>query len=353
MTFLRLEALGKRYGSVQALGDVTLAVAAGSRTAIVGPSGSGKSTLLRLVAGFDAPDSGRIVLDGQPLAEGALVVPAHRRAIGMVSQDGALFPHLSVADNVGFGLERRDPGRARRIDDLMNMVELRRELRERRPHELSGGQQQRVALARALARSPRLMLLDEPFSALDTGLRDTMRRAVADVLQRAGVASLLVTHDQSEALSFADQVAVLREGRLAQAGSPQSLYFQPMDSATASFLGEAVVLDATIRDGHADCRLGRLPVHGAITDGPSRIMLRPEQLHLRRGSDASAPRGRVTAVEFAGAHSLVHLSLMRGESGTVETEIRLRLPSLDAPSVGEVLGLAVAGRCHVLGTAAG
>jgi iron(III) transport system ATP-binding protein len=353
MTFLRLEALSKRYGSVQALGEVTLAVAAGSRTAIVGPSGSGKSTLLRLVAGFDAPDSGRIVLDGQPLADGALVVPAHRRAIGMVSQDGALFPHLSVADNVAFGLERRDPGRAQRIDELMDMVELRRDLRERRPHELSGGQQQRVALARALARSPRLMLLDEPFSALDTGLRDTMRRAVADVLQRAGVASLLVTHDQSEALSFADQVAVLREGRLVQAGSPQSLYFAPADPLTASFLGEAVVLDASIRAGYADCRLGRLPVQGPAPDGAARIMLRPEQLRLGKraddaGGDAGMLRVRVTAVEFAGPQSIVHLDFADGMGGMTETVIRLRLPSLDLPLVGDVLALAIAGACHVL-----
>ncbi len=163
MTFLAIKNISKHYGQVHALDDIELAVAAGSRTAIVGPSGSGKTTLLRIIAGFEIPDEGQVTLEGQTLADGAAIVPAHRRGIGIVSQDGALFPHLSVAENVGFGMERGAQDRDQRINALIDMVELDRGMLDRRPHQLSGGQQQRVALARALGRKPRLMLLDEPF----------------------------------------------------------------------------------------------------------------------------------------------------------------------------------------------
>ncbi len=191
---------------MHALDNIDLTVAAGSRTAVVGPSGSGKTTLLRIIAGFEIPDAGQVMLEGETLADGPAIVPAHRRGMGIVSQDGALFPHLSVADNIGFGMERGQVDRAEQINALIDMVELDRGMLDRRPHQLSGGQQQRVALARALGRKPRLMLLDEPFSALDTGLRENMRKAVARVLQNAGITTILVTHDQAEALSFADQV---------------------------------------------------------------------------------------------------------------------------------------------------
>ncbi len=224
MSFLSIDKADKRYGAMVALDGVSLEVASGSRTAIVGPSGSGKTTLLRLIAGFEGPDAGRIALDGAVLADGPAIVPAHRRGIGFVTQDGALFPHLTIADNIGFGLERGAADRDDRIRALMRTVDLDPRLLERRPHQLSGGQQQRVALARALARRPRLMLLDEPFSALDTGLREATRKAVAALLQEAGVTTILVTHDQAEALSFADQVAVLREGRLVHyRAAPQAL----------------------------------------------------------------------------------------------------------------------------------
>ncbi|MET0743179.1 MAG: ABC transporter ATP-binding protein, partial [Microvirga sp.] len=238
MILLRIRSLTKRYAAVAALDGFDLDVRAGGRTAVVGPSGSGKSTLLRMIAGFDRPDAGTIVLDGKPLVDGTRGVPAHRRGIGIVAQDGALFPHLSVADNIGFGLARRAAGREATIRDLMRLVDLPLTLLDRRPHALSGGQQQRVALARALARKPRLMLLDEPFSALDPDLRESTRQATIEVLRSADIATILVTHDQGEALSFADQVAVLREGRLAEAGSPQDLYLRPRLRETALFLGD-------------------------------------------------------------------------------------------------------------------
>lgn len=287
MTLLTLQGLRKQFGATRALDDVSLSVAPGSRTAIVGPSGSGKTTLLRIVAGFEAPDTGTVQLGDRMLANGPAIVPAHLRGIGYVPQDGALFPHLCVADNIGFGLARSESGRDARIDELMKMVALDPAMRQRRPHELSGGQQQRVALARALAQRPSLMLLDEPFSALDTGLRAATRKAVARVLSQAGVTTILVTHDQAEALSFADQVAVMRAGRLVQVGSPHDLYQRPIDAATASFMGDALVLRGQAADGWIDCALGRLRCDDSARSGLVEVMWRPEQLDVVVDSDRS------------------------------------------------------------------
>jgi iron(III) transport system ATP-binding protein len=358
MTLLVLQDLAKRYGPVRAVDGISLSVARGSRTAIVGPSGSGKTTLLRLIAGFERPDAGTITLDGAMLADGPDAVPAHRRGIGIVSQDGALFPHLSVADNIGFGIERGREGgsaaRQQRITALLDMVELDRAMLVRRPHELSGGQQQRVALARALARKPHLMLLDEPFSALDTSLRETMRKAVARVLQTAGITAILVTHDQSEALSFADQVAVLRQGRLVQAGPPHDLYRRPRDRETALFLGDAVLLEARVDGDGAYCALGRIPVEGGrlCGHGPGEIceiLLRPEQIRILMDDDASGsgaadlPSARVLEVEFGGAFSTVVVKL--DETGGAP--IIIRTASLHLPPPGGRVRLSVTGTAHV------
>ncbi len=345
MTLLTIDRISKRYGHVQALQNISLDVAAGSRTAVVGPSGSGKTTLLRIIAGFEQPDDGRVTLSGELLADGPATVPAHKRGIGIVSQDGALFPHLSVADNIGFGFERGAPDRERRIIDLLDMVELDRNMLTRRPHQLSGGQQQRVALARALGRKPRLMLLDEPFSALDTGLRENMRKAVARVLQAAGITTILVTHDQAEALSFADQVAVLREGRLMQAGSPQSVYLQPLDRETALFLGDAVMLPAVVRNGFADCALGRVAVDGNY-QGKVEIMLRPEQIRVVPDESAQTYRGRVVEVEFGGATCTVAVSL----EGVALPPIMIKTSSVALPERGDRVRLDIAGKAHVLGS---
>jgi iron(III) transport system ATP-binding protein len=342
MTLLTIQSASKRYGPVKALNNVTLEVAAGSRTAVVGPSGSGKTTLLRLIAGFEWPDEGRIVLDGQALAEGSVAVPAHKRGIGIVSQDGSLFPHLSVADNIGFGFGRGAPDREKRIIELLDMVELDGNMLTRRPHQLSGGQQQRVALARALGRKPRLMLLDEPFSALDTGLRENMRKAVARVLQAAGITTILVTHDQAEALSFADQVAVLREGKLVQAGTPQSLYLHPKDRETALFLGDAVMLPAIIRNGIADCALGRVAVEGQH-HGKAEIMLRPEQIRVVRDESEPVHGGRVVEVEFGGATCTVAVSL----EGVALPPIVIKTSSVALPARGDRVRLDIAGKAHV------
>jgi iron(III) transport system ATP-binding protein len=350
MTTLELTAIRKHYGTVRALDGVDLLVRPGSRTAIVGPSGSGKTSLLRIIAGFEAPDSGRVVLDGQVLADGPQAVPAHRRGIGYVPQDGALFPHLSVADNVGFGLARQGPQRAKRIAELMDMVALDTAMLQRRPHELSGGQQQRVALARALALRPRLMLLDEPFSALDTGLRASTRKAVAQLLQSAGITTILVTHDQAEALSFADQVAVTRQGRLAQVGSPTDLYLRPVDAATADFLGEAVVLPATLDAGWAECALGRLATHDARRSGPAQIMLRPEQLQLTTLPVGAQPGasgaccGTVLEVDFCGPVSELTVRLQEPAD---QPPLLVRSTALQVPAVGDVVQISVRGAAHV------
>ena len=350
MSFLIVERVGKRYGTVTALDGIDLAVTAGSRTAVVGPSGSGKTTLLRLIAGFETPDAGRLVLDGRVLADGASAVPAHRRDIGIVAQDGALFPHLTVADNIGFGLDRRQDGYETRVLALMDSVELDRSMAARRPHEISGGQQQRVALARALARKPKLMLLDEPFSALDAGLRDAMRKAVAGALSGAGITSLLVTHDQVEALSFADQVAVLQEGQLAQVGTPRQLYLAPKDAQTALFLGDAMLLAADLGDGWVDCAFGRLAAETGGRRGPGEIMLRPDQVRLTSApspspsGDASS-YGTVTDVEFGGAICTVAVSLLNGSAHPLP--LLVRCPSTDLPLVGSRVQVTILGQPHV------
>ena len=349
MTFLEIKNVRKSYGNVAVLGGIDLAVAAGSRTAIVGPSGSGKTTLLRIVAGFEVPDAGSVTLDGKRLADGPDAVPAHQRGIGFVPQDGALFPHLNVADNVGFGLPKNMAGRAERIQELMDMVALDVAMLRRRPHELSGGQQQRVALARALAQRPRLMLLDEPFSALDTGLRAATRKAVAQLLTSAGITSILVTHDQSEALSFADQVAVMRAGQLVQVGTPTDLYHRPKDVATASFLGDTIVLPATLAAGWADCALGRVRIDDLHRSGAAQIMLRPEQLEVEEAASAAgdACYAEVTDVDFGGP--VCGLSVRLLGHGADAASLQVRSASVYVPMVGATVRITVAGSAHVFG----
>jgi iron(III) transport system ATP-binding protein len=362
MTSLELRGLRKTYGPatarVTALGGVDLNVQAGSRTAIVGPSGSGKTSLLRIIAGFEAPDTGTVRLGGQLLADGQAIVPAHARGIGYVPQDGALFPHLSVADNVGFGLPRHaaeQVQRDQRISELMDMVSLDQAMLLRRPHELSGGQQQRVALARALAQRPRLMLLDEPFSALDTGLRATTRKAVAQLLSAAGITSILVTHDQAEALSFADQVAVMRAGQLVQVGRPQDVYARPVDPVTAHFLGDAVVLPAQLSGGWANCALGQVATFDTQRSGAVQIMLRPEQLQVTQapvgglaavgiGTGAGVSYGVVVDSDFCGAGTELTVRLSGGSDGAVLT---LHNTGMQAPPVGAEVCISVRGLAHV------
>ena len=362
MSFLQLDNVTKRYGKSAAVIGLNLTVPAGSRTAIVGPSGSGKTTLLRLIAGFESPDQGRISLGDTLLAEGATSVPAHRRGIGYVAQEGALFPHLTLAANIGFGIPRNAPDRRARITELMQQVGLAPSMRDRRPHQLSGGQQQRVALARAMARQPKLMLRDEPFSALDAGLREAMRDMVGDVLSTAGITTILVTHDQAEALSFADHLAVLRDGVVVQAGPPQDLYLRPRDAQTARFLGDAIILQARLEDGLAHTILGSVPADTATRRGNATIMLRPEQLELTSvasGAEISATTslGRIVGRSFRGStwrllieHLPASSAGLRFPSLALETSsmFTLETPSLAPLEVGTTVRIRIGGTAHIL-----
>lgn len=345
MSFLQLSGLHRNYGPVAAVSGIDLLATAGSRTAIVGPSGCGKTTLLRLIAGFEPPDAGTIELDGETLAGPDMFVPAYRRPIGLVAQDGALFPHLSVAANISFGIARGERDRDMRVAELVRLVGLDEGFLQRRPHQLSGGQQQRVALARALARKPRLMLLDEPFSALDTSLRAAMRKTVAGVLEAAGVTTILVTHDQEEALSFADHMAVMRAGKIMQAGSPRDLYQRPRTRMVAEFLGEAIILPARIADGHARCILGAIPIDRDQQRQTAEILLRPEQIGI--GPDESdGVSALVTDSEFSGPSCTLVVQVANG-AGAAGTLV-LRHPSADAPQAGTRIRLTVSGSAHLL-----
>ncbi|TFC65060.1 ABC transporter ATP-binding protein [Cryobacterium sp. TMT2-15-1] len=321
---IELSGVNKSFGSARILEDIALSVPEGSRTVVVGSSGSGKTTLLRLISGFELPDSGTISVLGRTVAGPGVAVAAHRRGIGFVAQDGALFPHLTVGQNIAFGLGPALRGgtrkqRARAVSELLEMVSLRPDFAARRPDELSGGQQQRVALARALARQPRVMLLDEPFSSLDAGLRAATRDIVAETLERAGITTVLVTHDQAEAMSFAHQLAVLRDGNLCQVGPPREVYWRPVDLFTARFLGDAVVLPATISDGFAACALGTVAVAPTSLRGDACIMLRPEQIMVEHcesggvdGASAASCTGQVEAVDFYGPEVQLAVRLFSG-----------------------------------------
>ncbi|QBX56270.1 ABC transporter ATP-binding protein [Nocardioides seonyuensis] len=329
--------------ATRAVDDVTLHVPNGSLTAVLGPSGCGKTTLLRLIAGFLVPDSGTIAFDDRVVAGQGRPVPPQARRVGYVPQEGALFPHLDVAGNIGFGLAKasRRPGAdvSERVLEMLDLVELPREFATRAPHELSGGQQQRVALARALAPSPSIVLLDEPFSSLDAALRESTGRAVARALRVAGATGLLVTHDQSEALSLSDQVAVLREGRLIQAGSPADVYMAPQDPELARFVGGAsAVPGRAVSSGlSATCALGTVRLTAAPSADDLVLVLRPDQVVLvDDGVEAE-----VAEVSFYGHDAAVRLSLVGQHTALVA-----RVPGPTAPTVGDVVRVGVRGAVH-------
>jgi iron(III) transport system ATP-binding protein len=336
---LEIKGLAKSFNTNTVLHDIDLDLQPGTTTAVVGSSGCGKTTLLRLIAGFETPDAGTITIDGRQVASAESAVAPHRRGVGYVAQDGALFPHLTVGQNIAYGLRGTARGEVRaRVSELLKTVSLDTSYASRRPHQLSGGQQQRVALARALARHPVLMLLDEPFSALDTGLRASTRKAVAGLLSDAGVTTLLVTHDQEEALSIADQVAVMRDGRFTQVGSPQHVYRQPTDRFTAEFLGDCISLPCAVASGVADCALGRIPVQA--DDGPATLVLRPEQLVATLVSDSEQLEGvgTVIAIEFLGHDVLLTIDPAGDTAPIIVRQHSLNPPPIDAKVRLEVVG---------------
>ncbi len=320
-----LEAVEKAFGRTHAVAGVDLEVADGELVAILGPSGCGKTTLLRLIAGFEAPDAGRIAVGGETVAQaGGAFLPPERRRIGMVFQDYALFPHLRVEANVAFGLARRARERREALTRrTLELVGLQHKA-DRFPHELSGGERQRVALARALAPEPELVLLDEPFSSLDATLRGELRREVELILRDAGATALLVTHDQEEALALADRLAVMREGRLVQVAPPEEVYARPAGRWTAQFVGDVNVLAGVARGGGVETDLGTLAL-ATRAEGAVHVAVRPEQLELRHGHDANA---EITAREFRGHDVLYRL---RHEGGRT---LVVQLPSLELFEVG-------------------
>ncbi|GIJ20291.1 ABC transporter ATP-binding protein [Micromonospora lutea] len=328
MSEVVVNGLIKRYGQVNALAGVDLRVPSGQLTAVLGPSGCGKTTLLRCLAGFERLDAGEIRIDGVLVAGGRRHLPTHRRNIAVVPQEGALFPHLSVTDNIGYGLDRA-ARRSGRIEEVLALVGLAG-LGARMPHQLSGGQQQRVAVARALAPRPSVVLLDEPFSALDASLRAGLRHDVREALRADGATGVIVTHDQGEALSVADQVVVLRAGRVVQAAAPASVYREPVNLWVAEFVGDAVLLPAVVEQGTARTALGLVPLTGAVPDGSVTVLVRPEQVRLTTGTEGVT--ATVLRHDFHGHDALVGLGLPDG------THITARILDGDAAVVlgGEV-----------------
>ena len=285
---LRTLSVSKRFGEVIAVDSVDLEVRHGEFVTVLGPSGCGKTTLLRLISGFEMPDAGGIEIDSRVVAGPRKWVPPERRRIGMVFQESALFPHLDVAGNIGFGLPRRRRGtRVAELVALVGLVGLER----RMPDELSGGQQQRVALARALAPDPALILLDEPFNSIDATLRAQIRGEVREILRAAGATGLLVTHDRSEALEIGDRVGVMRAGRIEQLTTPDELYLRPINRFVAEFVGEANLLRGEARHGEVITLVGRFrATAGSLPDGArADVLLRPEQLHMLPVERLSSP----------------------------------------------------------------
>ncbi|KRT75399.1 MAG: ABC transporter ATP binding protein [Candidatus Rokubacteria bacterium CSP1-6] len=313
MELLTLEDVTKRYAPAQppAVDGLTLTVAQGEILALLGPSGCGKTTTLRLIAGFEAPDSGRVVMRGETMAGPGSWIPPERRGIGIVFQDYALFPHLTVAENVGFGLQHLGrsgrPPRARQILELVGLETFA----SRYPHELSGGQQQRVALARALAPAPALILLDEPFSNLDADLRAQMREEVERILRNTGTTGIFVTHDQEEAFTLADRVGVLNEGRLEQLDAPETIYHHPATLFVAEFVGAADFLPGLVTPYGIVTELGVFADTEARRLGKKvKVMLRPDDVTF---VPSSVGDGTIVRRDFRGSENLYCIRLPSGQ----------------------------------------
>ncbi|GAB6842918.1 iron(III) transport system ATP-binding protein [Methylorubrum rhodinum] len=321
---LAVDAVSRRYGPALALDRVSLALGAGEILAVLGDSGCGKSTLLRLVSGLDEPDAGEIRVDGRLVAGRGRSVPPEARGIGLMFQDYALFPHLTVLANVRFGLKRLGRDASRRVAlERLGEVGLA-ERAESYPATLSGGEAQRVALARALAPRPRVLLLDEPFSNLDAGTRERVRADTVRVLRQAGASAILVTHDAAEAVEVADRIALMRAGRLIQCGTAEALYRAPASPAAARALGEVIEIPGLAAEGLVETPLGSLPRPAAIADGAVRVCLRPEA--IRVGPAGEGRPSRVLRRAFAGPALRLDLAV-----DGLDAPLRLNLPP-DTPA---------------------
>ena len=351
---LEVRQVVRSFGGRRVVDDVSLSVAAGQVTCLLGPSGCGKSTTLRMIAGVERADAGEVRLDGVTVAGPGVHVPPEVRSVGLMFQDFALFPHLTVADNVGFGLRIDRAEKARRIEELLEKVDLAG-FGRKHPHQLSGGEQQRVALARALAPRPRVMLMDEPFSGLDNRLRDGIRDRTLELLKEAGTAVLLVTHEPDEAMRMADEIALMRAGRIVQQGAPYNVYNAPVDKAAAAFFSDINVIRGTSRGALTATPFGEFLTPGHRDGAEVEIVIRPQHLRIDfdRGGrgpnptpeDGTPARGTVLRSRYLGRESLVDFA-MDFEGAKLTASV----PGVFLPKPGTVLWLMIRrDRCFVFG----
>lgn len=350
---LEIRNLRRNYGGRAVVDDVSLKIMPGQVTCLLGPSGCGKSTTLRMIAGVEMQDSGTIHVDGKLICDTVFRVPPERREIGLMFQDFALFPHLSVADNVGFGLKTGSKAERRaRIEELLDRVALKRFI-DGYPHQLSGGEQQRVALARALAPRPRIMLMDEPFSGLDNRLRDGIRDETLGILKEEDTAVLLVTHEPDEAMRMADEIALMREGKIVQQGAPYNVYTRPLDRAAVAFFSDANVLRSEVSGALATTPFGRFLAPGVPDGTKVDIVFRPQHVRIDfdRGGKGPAP----TATDGTAARAVVSRARFMGNESLVEfvmdhdgSTLKATVPNVFLPQPGSVMWLTVRrDRCFV------
>jgi iron(III) transport system ATP-binding protein len=350
---LELQHVSRAFGGRDVVHDVSLRVMPGEVVSLLGPSGCGKSTTLRIIAGVERQDSGRVLVDGRLISDGRAVhLPPEARGIGLMFQDFALFPHLSVADNVAFGLTGTKQGKRARVEELLERVHMSRFI-DAFPHELSGGEQQRVALARAVAPRPKVMLMDEPFSGLDNRLRDGIRDETLAILKEEGAAVVLVTHEPEEAMRMSDQIALMRGGRIVQVGAPYNVYNAPVDKAAAAFFSDINVIRGTVRGALTDTPFGQFLAPGVPDGTEVEIVIRPQHLRIdfdRNGKgplptaqDGIPARGIVQRARYMGHESLVEFRM--DHDGSV---LKASVPSVFLPKAGTPLWLMIRrGRCFV------
>ena len=342
---LEIRNLMRRYDGRAVVNDVSLSIMPGQVTCLLGPSGCGKSTTLRMIAGVEMQDSGEIYVDGNLICDTVFRIPPERREIGLMFQDFALFPHLSVAGNVGFGLSGSKAEKRERVSELLAKVDLLRFI-DGFPHQLSGGEQQRVALARALAPRPRVMLMDEPFSGLDNRLRDGIRDETLSLLKSEDTAVLLVTHEPEEAMRMADEIALMRDGKIVQQGAPYNVYTRPVDRESVAFFSDTNILRSVVNGALAQTVFGQFLAPG-VPDGTNvDIVFRPQHLRIdfdRAGKGPSptptqgvAARATVTRARFMGHESLVEFKL--DHDGSI---LKATVPNVFLPAQGTVMWLTI------------
>ena len=348
---LEIRNLTRLFGGARVVDDVSLSIKSGQVMCLLGPSGCGKSTTLRMIAGVDMQDSGEIWVDGTLICDGAVTIPAEQRGIGMMFQDFALFPHMNVADNVAFGLKGTQSEKYARVEELLAKVGLMR-LIDAYPHQLSGGEQQRVALARALAPRPKIMLMDEPFSGLDNRLRDGIRDETLALLKEEGTAVLLVTHEPEEAMRMADEIALMRGGKIVQRGAPYNIYNSPADLEAVGFFSDINVIRTVSNGALAETPFGQFLTPGVADGAEVDIVFRPQHVGIdfdRGGKgplptarDGTAARGVVLRARFMGAESLVEFEM------DDQSVIHATVPNVFLPKPGTPLWLTIRrDRCFV------